>query len=202
MVLPLSSSTCMNIGQRLSQLRLSARAYLGCAHLPLQWRVQDLAEGGGGLRPGSRRDGVGVDDIMLLYQVSHFENRCQEAPPVAPFFNSYSPERPQRLFRRISAPHRDKCRTCFKFPFFVGLRDDRPWCFGESFSGMLSPLSDTCPWSLPKSSFCHWYTGTYFVNILVKLLSNVERKRTYGYELRVTLHHCNWILYTVRKCNN
>ena len=107
-----------------------------------QWRVQDFAEGGGegGLWPGSRRDGVGVDDIMLLSQVSHFENRCQEAPPVAPFFNSYSPERPQRLFRRISAPHGDKCRTCFKFPFFVGLRDDRPWCFGEAFSGALSPL--------------------------------------------------------------
>ena len=31
---------------------------------------------------------------------------------------------------------------------------------------------------------------------------NVERKRTYGNELRVTLHHCNQILYTVRKCNN
>ena len=69
---------------------------------PLQWRVQDLAEGGGGggLRPGwgvaagmggCGRDGglrpgwgvaagmgygVGVDDIMLLSQVSHFENHC------------------------------------------------------------------------------------------------------------------------------
>ena len=30
----------------------------------------------------------------------------------------------------------------------------------------------------------------------------VKEKRTYGYELRVTLHHCNMILYTVRKCNN
>ena len=30
----------------------------------------------------------------------------------------------------------------------------------------------------------------------------VEEKKTYGYELRVTLHHCNMILYTVRKCNN
>ena len=32
--------------------------------------------------------------------------------------------------------------------------------------------------------------------------NNVEEKKTYGYELRVTLHHCNRILYTVRKCNN
>ena len=32
--------------------------------------------GGGG---GCGRDGVGVDDIMLLSQVSHFENRCQGA---------------------------------------------------------------------------------------------------------------------------
>ena len=32
--------------------------------------------------------------------------------------------------------------------------------------------------------------------------NNVEEKRTYVYELRVTLHHCNMILYTVRKCNN
>ena len=28
---------------------------------------------------------------------------------------------------------------------------------------------------------------------------NVERKRTYGYELRVTLHHCNWILLYSQK---
>ena len=27
--------------------------------------------------------------------------------------------------------------------------------------------------------------------------NNVEEKRTYGYELRVTLHHCNMILYTL-----
>ena len=35
MVLPVSSSTCMHIRQSPSQLRLSARAYLGCAQLPL-----------------------------------------------------------------------------------------------------------------------------------------------------------------------
>ena len=32
--------------------------------------------------------------------------------------------------------------------------------------------------------------------------ASLEEKRTYGYEFRVTLHHCNMILYTVRKCNN
>ena len=35
MVLPVSSSTCMYIRQRPSQLRLSARVCLGYAHLPL-----------------------------------------------------------------------------------------------------------------------------------------------------------------------
>ena len=59
----------------------------------VQWRVQDLAEGG--LRPGSRRDGVGVDDIMLLSQVSHFENQCQEAPPVAPSSTVIHPNGPR-----------------------------------------------------------------------------------------------------------
>ena len=38
--------------------------------------------------------------------------------------------------------------------------------------------------------------------IIIIIIIIVEEKRTYGYELRVTLHHCNMILYTVRKCNN
>ena len=40
-------------------------------------------------------------------------------------------------------------------------------------------------------------TPIYIIIIII-----VEEKRAYGYELRVTLHHCNMILYTVRKCNN
>ena len=37
-----------------------------------QWRVQDLTEGGCGL------DAVGIDDIMLLSRVGHFENDVQK----------------------------------------------------------------------------------------------------------------------------
>ena len=63
---------------------------------------------------------MGVDDIMLLYQASYFENRCQEAPPVAPFL--------QQLFTRTAletVPEdqrttRGQVSNLLQFPFFRG----------------------------------------------------------------------------------